>query len=47
MRTHNDMTEEILKDSFDKLTLEAEKVVAANEDVEAVLLSELELDTDK
>ncbi|XP_070403557.1 uncharacterized protein [Nothobranchius furzeri] len=47
LRSYKDMTEEMLKDTFDKLTSEAENVMAANEDLEAALLLELELATVK
>ncbi|XP_054904067.1 uncharacterized protein LOC129371490 [Poeciliopsis prolifica] len=41
-RTHEDMTEEELKDSFHKLNIEAGKVMTANDDLEASLIAELE-----
>lgn len=45
-RTYKDMTEEELKTSLDKLTMEAEKVMAANEDVEASIIAKLEAELD-
>lgn len=49
IRTCNDTQEEMLKASFDKVTQEAEKVMEANDDVEAGFIAELEgeLDTDE
>ncbi|XP_032434156.1 uncharacterized protein LOC116729604 [Xiphophorus hellerii] len=41
-RTHEDMTEEELKDNFNKLNIEAGKVMAANDDLEASLIAEVE-----
>ncbi|KAM9744612.1 uncharacterized protein ACNS7B_011761 [Menidia menidia] len=41
-RRHEDMTEEELKDSFNKLNIEAEKVMSANDDLEASLSAEAE-----
>ncbi|XP_035999462.1 uncharacterized protein LOC118564728 [Fundulus heteroclitus] len=41
-RMHEDMTEEELKDSFHKLNIEAGKVMAANDDLEASLIAEVE-----
>lgn len=43
-RTHLDMCEEELKESFKNLSLQATKVMEANEDVEAALIAEAELD---
>lgn len=41
-RTCKDMSEEEVKTSLDKLTREAEKVMAANDDVEASIIAKLE-----
>lgn len=40
------LSEEELRDSFKKLTIEANKVIEANDDVEAQYLAEVELDAD-
>ncbi|XP_039456743.1 uncharacterized protein LOC120433854 [Oreochromis aureus] len=45
-RTHDDMTEGELKDSFNRLTTEAEKVMEANDDLEAGFIAELETKLD-
>lgn len=45
LRNHTDMTEGELRDSFCRLTMEAEKVMEANDDVEAGLITELEVET--
>ena len=41
-RTHKEMSEEELRDSFNKLAAEAEKVMEVNDEVEAGLIAELE-----
>ncbi|KAK9521448.1 hypothetical protein VZT92_021253 [Zoarces viviparus] len=46
-RTHEDMSEEELRDSFNKLKIKAEKVMGANEDVKAGFIAELEAELDK
>ncbi|KAL3973670.1 mitochondrial-processing peptidase subunit beta [Sarotherodon galilaeus] len=45
-RTHEDMTEGELKDSFNRLTTEAEKLMEANDDLEAGFIAELEAKLD-
>lgn len=42
-RTYKDMSEEELRDSFSKLTLEAERVMETNDDVEAGLIAECQI----
>lgn len=39
---HEDMSEEELKDSFNKLNIEAGKVMTPNDDLEAGFIAELE-----
>lgn len=46
VQMHAIMPEEELKDSFKKLIIEANKVMEANDDVEAQYLAEVELDAD-
>ncbi|XP_036006859.1 uncharacterized protein LOC118567017 [Fundulus heteroclitus] len=41
-RNHMDMSEEELKDSFNKLGLDAEKVMTANDDLESGIIAQLE-----
>ncbi len=43
-RTYKDMSGEEFRDSFDKVTIEAEKVMEENDNVEAALIAELEVE---
>lgn len=45
-RTHMDMCEEELRESFNNLSLQAAKVMEANEDVEAAFIAECEAEQD-
>lgn len=46
IRNHEEMSEEELRNNFNKLMQEAEKVKEANDDVEAGLIAELEVELD-
>lgn len=46
IRTYKDMSEEELRDSFNKLTREAEKVMEANDDVEVGFIADWEAELD-
>lgn len=45
-RNHKEMVEEELRNNFNKLMQEAERVMEANDDVEAGLIAELEAELD-